>query len=58
VVKIDRAIAVTVNVQFEIVNLGHGFLRSASIAGFATDVAEDAGGAALRLCETLDLSLR
>jgi hypothetical protein len=49
---------VAVNVQFEIVNLGHGFLRSASIAGFATDVAEDAGGAALRLCETLDLSLR
>jgi len=56
-VKIDGAIAAAANVQFEIVNLGHGFLRS-SIAGFATMWAEDAGGAPLRLCETLDLSLR
>jgi hypothetical protein len=49
-VKIDGAIAVAANVQFEIVNLGHGFLRAVSIAGFAINVG---GGCRRRGSKTL-----
>ena len=58
-IEIDGTIAVAANVQFEIVNLGHGFLRSVSIARDSRPMwAEDAGGAVQRLYETLVVSLR